>query len=233
MSDEQQRFPAWPLITAVISDSQRPGSYTARVEYPNAPMRILKRGDLQTLRREIITQVQKWTNDEWRKPVRLQVEDPHGRWLLGIPRDGAAVELDAIATTPEPPTVPDRPATPTRRPATVRAAVDPRRSRIRARRLLSLAGVILAAAAVALVVIETLPGHSSAADHHQLAVARTTTAVTPTATANIPAVIVKPTPKPARRRVDRHQRRHRPARAHRAVTTRRVPSTPPQSAAPN
>ena len=68
MTDEQ-RFPAWPLITAVVSDSQRSGSYTARVEYPNAPMRLLKRGDLQTLRREIISQVQRWTNDEWHKPV--------------------------------------------------------------------------------------------------------------------------------------------------------------------
>jgi hypothetical protein len=233
MSDEQQRFPAWPLITAVISDSQRAGSYTARVEYPNAPMRILKRPDLQTLRREIITQVQKWTNDEWRKPVRLQVEDPHGRWLLGIPRDGAAVELDAIATTPEPPTVPDRPAAPPRRPLPVRGGPAPRRSRIRARRLLSLAGVILAAAAVATVITQTLPGRSSPADHHQLTVTHTTTtpAVMPTATARIPAVIVKPAPKQAQRRVARHHR-PRAARAHRAVATHRAASTPPHPSTP-
>ena len=98
----EQRFPAWPLITAVITQSPRAGAYTAKVEFPHAPVRILKRSELPPLRREVIAKVQQWTNDEWRKPVRLHVEDPDGRWVLGVPRDGAIVELDMIAPA-EPP----------------------------------------------------------------------------------------------------------------------------------
>ena len=92
----EQHFPAWPLITAVISHSPRAGAYTAKVEFPHAPVRILKRSELPPLRREVIAKVQQWTNDEWHKPVRLQVEDPDGRWVLGVPRDGPIVELDTI-----------------------------------------------------------------------------------------------------------------------------------------
>ena len=98
----EQHFPAWPLITAVITPSPRAGAYTAKVEFPHAPVRILKRSELPPLRREVIAKVQQWTNDEWRKPVRLQVEDPDGRWVLGVPRDGPIVELDTIAAV-EPP----------------------------------------------------------------------------------------------------------------------------------
>ena len=104
----EQHFPAWPLITAVISHSPRAGAYTAKVEFPHAPVRILKRSELPPLRREVIAKVQQWTNDEWHKPVRLQVEDPDGRWVLGVPRDGPIVELDTIPPA-EPPSPPPRP----------------------------------------------------------------------------------------------------------------------------
>ena len=98
----EQHFPAWPLITAVITPSPRADAYTAKVEFPHAPVRILKRSELPPLRREVIAKVQQWTNDEWHKPVRLQVEDPDGRWVLGVPRDGPIVELDTIAAVDPP-----------------------------------------------------------------------------------------------------------------------------------
>ena len=110
MGEDGQRFPAWPLITAVVRHSQRTGSYTARIDYPSAPARLLSRTELQPLRGEVISQVQRWTNDEWHKPVRLEVDDPDGRWLLGIPRAGAPVELDALAPAGPPPAALPTPA---------------------------------------------------------------------------------------------------------------------------
>lgn len=255
MREDGQRFPAWPLITAVVRHSQRTGCYTARIDYPSAPARLLRRPELQPLRGEVITQVQRWANDEWHKPVRLEVDDPDGRWLLGIPRDGAPVELDALA--PDPPVSPAPahrsalPAPAGRPPARFTLPVS---APIRRGRLAALAGVVLAAVAVVVVLAGALPGGSSAVRRHQALathaaahtaaatiVAARTAAIDPrptTATSRRSSRRSRPAVRRARRAVHhrpphrsltrRPRRRHRPARA--------LPATPataaPRSAAP-
>ena len=164
MGEDGQRFPAWPLITAVVRHSQRTGSYTARIDYPSAPARLLSRTELQPLRGEVISQVQRWTNDEWHKPVRLEVDDPDGRWLLGIPRAGAPVDLDALAPAGPPPAALPTPA---RYRPHARFTGIAGSARARRRRLAALAGVILALATLVVIVAAALAGGSTTARHHQ------------------------------------------------------------------
>ena len=218
MREDEQRFPAWPLITAVVRHSRRTGSYTARIDYPSTPARILKRAELQPLRSEVITQVQRWTNDEWHKPIRLQVDDPDGHWLLGIPRDGAPVELDAL--------VPDPPPAAARRRRAAHFTLADAPPRIRGRRLA--ATVILATAAVVLIVAVAIPRGFSATRHHQTVVTHTVkaavVAVSPAAAGTTPRIVT-----PASKLTHRHTaaaRRSRTVSRRRAQSRRRTPHRP-------
>jgi hypothetical protein len=202
----EQHFPAWPLITAVISQSPRAGAYTARVEFPHAPVRILKRSELPPLRREVIAKVQQWTNDEWHKPVRLQVEDPDGRWVLGVPRDGPIVELDTIPpveptalrtvspTSPLPAAAPSARRTP--RPArsftqrTARQRLSSRRD-LRPRALaIGVLALVLAAGAYAILSSTSTPVHAQAVA--RTATPREAVRASPPATSTAPAVSTAP-----------------------------------------
>lgn len=230
----EQHFPAWPLITAVISHSPRAGAYTAKVEFPHAPVRILKRSELPPLRREVIAKVQQWTNDEWHKPVRLQVEDPDGRWVLGVPRDGPIVELDTIPpveptalrtvspTSPLPAAAPSARRTP--RPSrsfTQRTAGQPLPSRrdLRPRALaIGVLALVLAAGAYALLSSSSTPVHAQP-------VARTSSPraavrASPPATSTTPAVTTAPA---AATTVTRRPRHHATAQRH-ARRRRRPPA---------
>lgn len=215
----EQHFPAWPLITAVISHSPRAGTYTAKVEFPHAPVRILKRSELPPLRREVIAKVQQWTNDEWHKPVRLQVQDPDGRWVLGVPRDGPIVELDTIPPvqptalrTVSPPSPlpaaapsarrtprPSRPFT----PRTARQRLSSRRG-LRPRALaVGVLALVLAAGAYAIVSSASTPVHARAVT--RAASPREAVRASPPATSTTPALT---TALAAATTVTRRSRRH-------------------------
>jgi hypothetical protein len=237
MGQDGQRFPAWPLITAVVRHSQRTGSYTARIDYPSAPARLLSRTELQPLRGEVISQVQRWTNDEWHKPVRLEVDDPDGRWLLGIPRAGAPVELDALAHTAHAGPPPAALPAPARYRPRARLTVIAGSARVRRRRLAALAGVALALAALVVIVAAALAGGSTAARHHQTLAGRIAIHAAAAATAaplirraaiDTPRRFSTPPRRPVVRRAGRPARVHhsrplgrRPRRRHRPA--RRLP----------
>ncbi len=247
----EQHFPAWPLITAVISHSPRAGAYTAKVEFPHAPVRILKRSELPPLRREVIAKVQQWTNDEWHKPVRLQVEDPDGRWVLGVPRDGPIVELDTIPpvgptalravspTSPLPAAAPSARRTPrpsrsfTQRAARQRLSL---RRELPPRALAVAVAATFAAGAYAILSSTSTPVHARAVA--RTASPRTAVSASPPATSTTPALTTAPaaaatvTRRPRHhaatpQRHARHRRRpaaRRPARrSHRRVVSHARP----------
>ena len=255
----EQHFPAWPLITAVITHSPRAGAYTAKVEFPHAPVRILKRSELPPLRREVIAKVQQWTNDEWRKPVRLQVEDPDGRWVLGVPRDGPIVELDTIAPVEPPvlrtvsPASPPLPAAASsiRRPRRPSAPSAQRTARPRRSSRGALRPRVLAAGALTLVLAASAYALAStgSAPVHARAIARTTrpskgvsgasaataTPAVTTAAGTRPAAARtaahrSPHHAPARRRRARHQRRRATRRPAHRSHRQVVPNAPPATA---
>jgi hypothetical protein len=215
MREDEQRFPAWPLITAVVSHSQRTGSYTARIDYPNAPARILARPELQPLRSEVITQVQRWTNDDWHKPVRLQVDDPDGRWLLGVPRDGTPVQLDArVPDPPARPTPASPPAAASRRTGD-RFTLTGRHARLRGHRL---AAALILAGAVVLLIVAAVPHGSSPARHHQTPITHT---ISPAAAVSSAAARTTPQIATTAKVIHRHTG---PARRPRSVSRRHVQS---------
>ncbi len=238
----EQHFPAWPLITAVISHSPRASAYTAKVEFPNAPVRILKRSELPPLRREVIAKVQQWTNDEWHKPVRLQVEDPDGRWVLGVPRDGPIVELDTIPpaeptalrtvspASPLPAAAPSARRTP--RPSrsftqrTARQRLSSRRE-LPPRALAVAVAATFAAGAYAILSSSSTPVHARAAA--RTASPRAAVSASPPATSTTPAVTTAPAAATIVTRRPRHhsttpqrrtQRRRRRPRARRRTAHR-------------
>ena len=240
----EQHFPAWPLITAVITPSPRAGAYTAKVEFPQAPVRIFKRSELPPLRREVIARVQQWANDDWHKPVRLQVEDPDGRWVLGVPRDGPIVELDTIAAAEPPPLRPVSPTSPPlpaaassdRRPGQPAAPPAPHTARPRLTSPAARRPRVVAAGALALVLAAgayALASTGGSAPVHTRASAPTTrlnksvSAASPAA-ATLTVTTAAHTAAAAARTAAHRSRDHAPARRRRRQQRRRPTGRPAQ-----
>lgn len=230
MSDE---IPSDPTLAATVARTSW-GQYGATLTLPDGQEHTFAGADLDTIRTRVLEDARSYLANHVGHPGRLEVTDPDGTWLLGIPHDGG--ELVAIASTPTLATapaphgpaaataisagtsrtvvLPSRPAIPTQRR---RVLGRTRGSGHRDRRLALLAS--LAAVILAVVLVEALNHHdpASAAAKHPRAATQNAAA----RSSRQPTAASKPTPavKPAlKTRPTKHQptrptaaRRHKPA----------------------
>jgi hypothetical protein len=186
MSDE---IPSDPTLAATVARTSW-GQYGATLTLPDGQQHVFAGADLDSIRTRVLEDARSYLATQVGHPGRLEVTDPDGTWLLGIPHDGG--DLVAIASAPtfaapraldEPAAatavsagtartvlLPSRPPIPTRRRrARGRAQVGGHRS-VSDRRLAVLA--LLAAVILALVLVEALDHHgavSAAARHTRTA----------------------------------------------------------------
>ena len=125
-------FPDSATVRAVLVRSEW-GHYRATLTLPGGRTQTITSDELNGARAQVIDATRSYLAAEVRHPGRLHVEDPEGRWLLGVPHDGGDLvplpDLPAAPPlTPRPvaptPGVPSRPAPPGRRPPrTARSSV--------------------------------------------------------------------------------------------------------------
>ena len=204
-------FPDSPTVRAVLVRSEW-GHYRANLTLPGGRTQTITSDQLDGARAQVIDATRSYLAAEVRHPGRLHVEDPEGRWLLGVPHDGGdLVPLpDPPAAPPlsprppaRPPVLPSRPAPPGRRGRAARPSVrrPPPSSSRRVVAVAALAAaVLLVAAIVDLTHSTSSPRRAPAAvrsRHHFTPATHITT--TPVTTArSIPAVTLG-APAPSRR----------------------------------
>jgi hypothetical protein len=169
MSDE---IPSDPTLAATVARTSW-GQYGATLTLPNGQEHVFAGADLDSIRTRVLEDARSYLASHVGHPGRLEVTDPGGTWLLGIPHDGgdliAISSASACATPPalEPaaalpvsaPTartvlLPSRPAIPSRRRRPRRGAQRHGHWSVSDRRLAVLA--LLAAVILALVLVEAL-----------------------------------------------------------------------------
>ena len=116
-------FPDSATVRAVLVRSEW-GHYRATLTLPGGRTQTITSDELDGARAQVIDATRTYLAAELRHPGRLHVEDPEGRWLLGVPHDGgdlvplpdlpAAPPLTARPAAPTP-VLPSRPAPPGRR----------------------------------------------------------------------------------------------------------------------
>jgi MinD-like ATPase involved in chromosome partitioning or flagellar assembly len=99
----QQTIPRWPVITATV---QHDGSGEIHFTDHTEPVEA---DDLPTARDKVRAQVAEYAREHLGRPVRLEVSDPDGRWLLGVDPDGG---VQALEHATEPDTDPAQPPAP-------------------------------------------------------------------------------------------------------------------------
>lgn len=176
MSDE---FPIDPTLAAIVARTSW-GQYDATLTLPDGQEHAYSGAELTRIRASVLEDARSYLAAKVGHPGRLEVTDPDGTWLLGIPHDGG--ELVAIASAPAtaaPSTASEAvvattapmPARPVLLPS--RPTVPTRRRRPRARlhghgtlsvgdRRLALLG-LLAAVILAVVLVQALHHHDAAA----------------------------------------------------------------------
>ena len=116
-------FPDSPTVRAVLVRSEW-GHYRASLTLPGGRTQTITSDQLDGARAQVIDATRSYLAAEVRHPGRLHVEDPEGRWLLGVPHDGGdLVPLPDLPAAPpltprppaRPPVLPSRPAPPGRR----------------------------------------------------------------------------------------------------------------------
>jgi len=187
MSNE---IPSDPTLAATVARTSW-GQYGATLTLPDGQEHVFAGADLDSIRTRVLEDARSYLASHVGHPGRLEVTDPDGTWLLGIPHDGG--DLIAISSAPvfaTPPALtepaaampvsaptartvllPSRPAIPSRR------SRPPRRAQQRHdhwsvsdRRLVLLA--LFAAVILALVLVEALDHNgpvSTAAKHTRTA----------------------------------------------------------------
>jgi MinD-like ATPase involved in chromosome partitioning or flagellar assembly len=100
----EQTIPRWPVITATVQGDGRGEVHFANHTEP------VEAADLLAARDKVRAQVAEYAREQLGRPVRLEVSDPDGMWLLGVDPDGGvhALENDTEpesdpATPPAPP----------------------------------------------------------------------------------------------------------------------------------
>ena len=111
-------FPDSPTVRAVLVRSEW-GHYRASLTLPGGRTQTITSDQLDGARAKVIDATRTYLAAEVRHPGRLHVEDPEGRWLLGVPHDGGdLVPLPDLPAAPplsprppaRPPVLPSRPA---------------------------------------------------------------------------------------------------------------------------
>lgn len=223
-------FPAEPTLAATVEQTGL-GQYGATLTLPDGQERVFAGAELDSVRARVLGDARHYLATEVGHPGRLEVTDPDGTWMLGIPHDGGQpVALDQApaevhaprVAAPDPTTsaatvlLPSRPAIPTRRHRPF--------GRSRSHRPWSLGGrgrpavALLAASILTLVLIRAL-------DHTATTVARHTKAAqkADAPAGSQPTTVPKPKSKPTpRTRPARHRPTSAPVLDHKptAATTR-------------
>jgi hypothetical protein len=205
MSDE---IPSDPTLAATVTRTSW-GQYGATLTLPDGQEHVFAGADLDSIRTRVLEDARTYLANQVGHPGRLEVTDPDGTWLLGIPHDGGDLIAIASAPTFAPPTafeqpaaagtvsavtartvlLPSRPAIPTRRRRALGRARVAGHRRVSDRRLAVLA--LLAAVILGLVLVEALDHHgpASAAAKHT----RTANQKAAPQSSRKPAAVSKPT----------------------------------------
>ena len=99
----QQTIPRWPVITATV---QQDGSGEVHFTDHTEPVEA---DDLPAARDRVRAQVAEYARDQLGRPVRLEVSDPDGMWLLGVDPDGGVQALEHDTEPDADPTQPPAP----------------------------------------------------------------------------------------------------------------------------
>jgi hypothetical protein len=205
MSNE---IPSDPTLAATVARTSW-GQYGATLTLPDGQEHVFAGADLDSIRTRVLEDARSYLASHVGHPGRLEVTDPDGTWLLGIPHDGG--DLIAISSTPAfapPPALaepaaatpvsaptartvllPSRPAIPSRRRPRTRAQRHGHWS-VSDRRLAVLA--LLAAVILALVLVDALDHNgpiTTAAKH-----TRTANQKAAARSSSQPATVSKPKP---------------------------------------
>jgi hypothetical protein len=206
MSDE---IPSDPTLAATVARTSW-GQYGATLTLPDGQEHVFAGADLDVIRARVLGDARSYLANQVGHPGRLEVTDPDGTWVLGVPHDGGDPIAIASAPTFAPPSALDEPAAATAvsagtartvllpsRPAIPTGRRSPRR---RAQGLghwsvsdhrLAVLG-LFAAVILALALVETLDHHapaSSAANH-----TRTANQTAAARSSRQPATVSKPKP---------------------------------------
>ena len=123
-------FPDSATVRAVLVRSEW-GHYRATLTLPGGRTQTITSDELDGARAQVIDATRTYLAAEVRHPGRLHVEDPEGRWLLGVPHDGG--DLVPLPDLPAAPPLSPRP--PARlRPCCPPVPPPPGRRRARAAR---------------------------------------------------------------------------------------------------
>lgn len=101
MSDE---IPSDPTLAATVARTSR-GQYGATLTLPDGQEHVFAGGDLDTIRARVLEDARSYLASQIGHPGRLEVIDPDGFWLLGIPPNGGeivAIESVPVRSTPPP-----------------------------------------------------------------------------------------------------------------------------------
>ncbi|MGH3262335.1 MAG: hypothetical protein ACRDNS_10090 [Trebonia sp.] len=88
-------FPAQATLAATVART-RGGQYGATLTLPDGQQRVFAGAELDSVRARVLEDARRYLATEVGRPGRLEVTDPDGSWVLGIPHDGG--ELLAIAS---------------------------------------------------------------------------------------------------------------------------------------
>lgn len=160
-------FPAEPTLAATITRTDW-GQYEATLTLPDGSEQAFTDANLDSVRARVLADARSYLATQIGHPGRLDVTDPDGTWLLGIPNDGGepvaiasmrAADAHAATTrssAPAAPTVPlpARPATPAPHHRTRPRARSYRLASVSDRRLPLLA--VLAAVILGVVLVQAL-----------------------------------------------------------------------------
>ncbi len=226
-------FPDSATVRAVLVRSEW-GHYHATLTLPGGRTQAITSDELDGARAQVIDATRTYLAAELRHPGRLHVEDPEGRWLLGVPDDGGDLvplpDLPAASPlTPRPlapaPVLPSRPAPPGRRRARVaRPSVrrQPPSSSRRVGAVAALAVAVLLVAGIVDLTHSTRPSRGApAAESSRNRPASTHITAAPVTTAPSIPVATPVASRPPRRA---------PASKHPKPTRR--PSSPPRHPSP-
>jgi hypothetical protein len=233
-------FPADATLAATVARTSW-GQYGATLTLPDGQQHVFAGAELDGVRARVLKDARRYLATQVGRPGRLEVTDPEGTWVLGIPPDGG--QLVAIASAPAsataPPVVdesrgaervsaararsvllPSRPAIPTRRRRPRGHAHSHHGHRSLGERRLPLLA-LLAAAILAVVLVQALDhrGSTATAAKHTRSVGQNAFV----RAGNQPATFSKPgpAPKPASTpRPVRHKPTTRAAVHHEAAATK-------------
>lgn len=175
MSDE---IPSDPTLAATVARTSW-GQYGATLTLPDGEEHVFSGADLDGVRARVLEDARAYLASQVGHPGRLQVTDPDGTWLLGVPHDGGELVAISSAPAPSPPIsghgvptgvptttarpmlLPSRPAIPARGRGRRRRASSGAHWNTSSRRLAILA--LIAAVILGLVLVQALDRNGSSA----------------------------------------------------------------------